>query len=272
MFEMNGKKIFTAFEKNLLLKMIEAARELQIANVGEKLHDAILSGSLEKVKKVIRYNLNENSGYTIPDDALVMAISMNHKKIARFLIDRGANVNAREMMKPSGEVTGNSALIMATENGDIGLVKLLLAKGAEVDSFDINGNTALLDAAARNNTAIVECLLLAGAKTNLWKYSGYSLIFEAVLYRNYVMLQLLLRFGENTEGITSSDARHIMKAAANNWTEGVQLLLLYGLDVNIKDNNGHTMLDYANGNGHSKLADFLKSAGGYATQKAAEFV
>ncbi|MDB4530926.1 ankyrin repeat domain-containing protein [bacterium] len=42
----------------------------------------------------------------------------------------------------------------------------------------------------------------------------------------------------------------------------VELLIGKGLDVNAKDEDGDTPLDWANGNGNRRIADLLRKHGG----------
>ena len=76
----------------------------------------------------------------------------------RFLLDRGADVNARPR-------SGRTALMVAAHSGHVETVKLLLARGADVNA-ECNGDTALTIAKEREEFAIVELLRQAGAKDN----------------------------------------------------------------------------------------------------------
>ena len=57
-------------------------------------------------------------------------------KKARFLIDNGADVNAKDS-------TGNSPLHRAASNGDIYTARLLIDNGADVNTKNDEGKTPL---------------------------------------------------------------------------------------------------------------------------------
>jgi hypothetical protein len=87
---------------------------------------------------------------------LIEATDRNLIGVIRLLIAAGADVNART----NSEFT---ALIIASDHGRIEIVRLLLAAGANVNMKNKNGLTALMNASIRGHTKIVEALLAAGA-------------------------------------------------------------------------------------------------------------
>jgi serine/threonine-protein kinase len=70
----------------------------------------------------------------------------------------------RQLGLTSKNRAGETWLMAAAKRGQIGLVKDLLARGAEVDEKDREGQTALMKAAAKGHAAVVRLLLAAGAE------------------------------------------------------------------------------------------------------------
>jgi len=64
-------------------------------------------------------------------------------------------------------------LINAAENGDVAKVKVLLAKGADVNAKANNGATALIMASQNGHLEVVKALLAKGADVNA-KANGWT--------------------------------------------------------------------------------------------------
>lgn len=79
-----------------------------------------------------------------------------HLKAAGYLIDQGADVNAKNN-------DGNTALILASQLNKKELVELLLAKGADVNASNKRGQTALIAAAIQGQAEVLCPLLRKGA-------------------------------------------------------------------------------------------------------------
>lgn len=98
-------------------------------------------------------------------DALVALAPFGDAALVGRLLDRGADVNAR-VMETRRDMRGRMPLLMAASSDIVPVeaVKLLLARGADVNATGPEGETAL-DLARRNGaTAVVELLTRAGAK------------------------------------------------------------------------------------------------------------
>ncbi len=88
--------------------------------------------------------------------ALHLAGHDGHAAVARFLIQIGrADVDAKDL-------DGETALMVASENGNAILVDLLIKEGADVDVKDNDGQTALMKASKDGHAAVAT--LLKGAR------------------------------------------------------------------------------------------------------------
>ncbi|MDD5326918.1 MAG: ankyrin repeat domain-containing protein [Phycisphaerae bacterium] len=121
------------------------------------LHYATSSGQIEMVKFLIEKGADVNAGYPQKPTPLHLAALQGHLEVAEMLINKGAEVNAKDNF-------GFTPLFLATEKGSKDMVELLIAKGTDVNVKNNNGKTALGMAKERGRTDIVELLEKAGAK------------------------------------------------------------------------------------------------------------
>ena len=83
---------------------------------------------------------------------------------------------------------GTSALMAASEAGDIEVLRLLLEAGAHVNYRDNEGETALALASLRGHVEVVQMLVEACADTNSRRRDGFTPLMRAAA-------QLLLEAG-----------------------------------------------------------------------------
>lgn len=103
-------------------------------------------------------------------------------EIAKLLIARGANVNAR-----SGSATTPLIFLAGLAVKQIkypleAKAELLLAKGADVNAADNSGRTALMAAASLARVGIVQLLLKHGAKADTRNAKGVNALDMALLF------------------------------------------------------------------------------------------
>jgi len=116
---------------------------------------AATTGSLHRMQLLhfAGANVNDQSNGCTP---LFLAAGEGRLDAVRYLLEEGADVNARE-----GH--GNTALSEATYFGHVPIMKELLVRGADVNALTGDG-TALDIAISRNNPAVVDLLVHYGAK------------------------------------------------------------------------------------------------------------
>lgn len=88
---------------------------------------------------------------------LMAAALWGQAEIARFLLDSGADLGAKESS------FGCNALIFACLSGKREVVKLILERGADPNVPDVSGRTPLMAAASVGSASVVETLLSHGA-------------------------------------------------------------------------------------------------------------
>jgi len=177
------------------------------------------------------------------------------------VLNWGGDVDAQH---PGG--TGERGLTMAASRGELRLVTLLLARGANVNAEDRLGFTALHRAAYADHVHVAEVLMRHGADVGAIAHdNGYTPLHCAASFGCSAMVAFLLDHG------ASIDARDAMgrtpvHVAMLHWEKDamwqvVSLLIRRGADTSIQDDEGRTPLATAVERGHAAIADLLRNRG-----------
>jgi ankyrin repeat protein len=111
---------------------------------------------------------------------------------AKMLLDAGANPNAQDKM-------GNTALHLAALNGNLEVVRLLLAHHAAVNAANKMGSTPIINAAIRSDGRVVRMLIDTGADVNAADGTGSTALMWAAYKESGdpAIVDMLLRAGAN---------------------------------------------------------------------------
>ena len=145
---------------------------------------------------------------------LIRAVRRGDIVRVRELLDSGEDPNTREYY------TNLPALIRASEYGHTEIVRLLLDRGADINSQNDSGDTALIIKSKHGKVDMAEFLLDCGADPNIKNIKGDTALMSAARYSNSILVL----------------------AEVADYTKVVELLLLHGADPNIRNNYGKTAL------------------------------
>jgi len=172
------------------------------------------------------------------DQEFLDAVQKRDVTKIQTLLSKGANINAKE------PINGHFALQYAINWPDASLVKLLLDKGADVNTADKNGYTALTDAVRDGGAefaTIAELLIDRGADVHA---NHDAAIFAAVRNAEPSVVRLLLKKGAPVNATDSGRYDEtVLMAAAGGWSvEALQMVLDAGADLKAINKNGETAL------------------------------
>ena len=162
--------------------------------------------------------------------ALSGACFHGNEEAAYLLLNRGADPNSRDV-----ENRDRHTLAVASQRGHIGIVRLLLSRGVDVNYYNRSRNPdAIVWAASRGYARIIEILLDAGANVN-----GVKSTLAAAAERGHVDAAKLLLdrgFDINRSGVVGdrkggAGRTAVSQACQYGHTSMVRLLAEYGCDI-----------------------------------------
>ncbi|ETN42357.1 uncharacterized protein HMPREF1541_01511 [Cyphellophora europaea CBS 101466] len=156
----------------------------------------------------------------------------------------------------------------AAEAGNLGLVRSLLAKGADPEAVDKFGDFPLHYAAFNGHTDVVRLFVEAGVRTSHrdhWGRTAFACALEynrldtvAYMYQNLLPSQL---HSFSTTDRSADTESPVYEAAASGYIDVVREHLHHGRDVDLRDDHGRTLLHHAILNNHVEVIELLRAAG-----------
>ena len=135
-------------------------------------------------------NINVNTDDTINkknhngNSALIIALQANNTNIAKFIINKGADITLFNN-------NGDDALITALRHGHTEIAKNLINKGADITITNNSGNDALITALNHGHTEIATLLINKGADTTITNNNGDSALTIATKKGSSIIKEIL---------------------------------------------------------------------------------
>lgn len=222
---------------------------------------------------------NNNSGWT----ALFYAVNNNNYELAKFLVEKGADVNKNEprgtiLMNAAGsgneqlfDLVLNAGATLNNQDAKFGMnelsyavigankkiVEKLIEKGVKIDVPDNAGKTPLILATEQGNIDLVDLLLAKGASPTLRDKENEDILVKAIKKKDEPMFEKLLQNidGKDFRYIRNSGLLHLAVFYGNQ--SAVELLLKHEYDIDAMADEGHTPLLFATLKNHEKVVQLL---------------
>ena len=118
-----------------------------------------------------------------------------HEYFFKQRSDDDSDLDSNDDLIYYDEYVPTSALLIAVEQNNAQLVKLLVQYGADLEAKVCYSETVLFRAVRMRKLRVITELLRQGANVNTRDRSGQTPLFEAVRQRNVKMISLLLDYG-----------------------------------------------------------------------------
>jgi ankyrin repeat protein len=183
----------------------------------------------------------EKNGVPFSEQAFLDEVTKNNEEAVDLFMKAGINIDAKNAQ-------GRTALMIASENGSMNLLKKLTKPNAtSINAFDKNGYTALMTAARQGRRNIVQALMEAGADVNyiVPSNNGPASALQAAVdasdfkEEHLNIIKYLLQHGAQAKGKNRAGQSPLFFAAEHGRMEAASVLIEKGADVNDADLAGH---------------------------------
>lgn len=208
-------------------------------------------GDLDGLQKYTEFNVLDNAGWT----PLAHAVHWGNDNCVQYLLEKGADPNI---------LTDRDTPIIyfALWRDHPKCLQLLLNYGVDPTTYVIKYGPLLHVALNFNHTECVEILLTYKPDLRVKDSKDGYTVFH---YTSNASLYLILKYADMTDQLQHIDTKNnkgetpLMIASSRCKTTTVRLLLHYGANPYIKDNNENTAKDLAVKEGHQSIVDLIES-------------
>jgi len=181
------------------------------------LHDAAFMGHTETVRVLLERGADVNARDIDENTPLHKTAFMGRIETVRVLLEKGADVHASNNER-------KTPLHYAAGNGHTEIVRALIERNMDVNAIDIPGITSLHYAAGNGHTGAARVLLEGGADVNTKRESGDTPLHHAALYGHTEIVRVLIRAGANIHAANNCGETPIVCAFEQGRHDIVRLL------------------------------------------------
>jgi len=220
------------------------------------------------------HSANDAKKRSPPDPFIQLLAAAHHGDtgiLRKVLVVEGVDINATRTDTPM------TALHIASSQGHVTAVKMLLEANAEINKGHSHGQTPLAAACSRGHEDVVRLLLASQADVEIASRDGTTALTAGCYGGNKEIVRLLLDHGADPTQLTVAEngrgtgASPLITAAYMGRLGCVKLLLEEeGLPLDLQF-EGRTALEWARARGHASCAKVIERAlngGGEATKEA----
>lgn len=235
---------------------------LVYGDINSEFVKAFESGNVSLVKSLLNKGADINTENNYGGSALTVSLRNNRKTLAKFLIEKGIDIHKIERIPgEEDEPYYKSAFIIATEQNDTEMMRLLLKKGAKISYQPGCDGSPMLTASKNNNVEAIKLLIEMGADVNEKVRGGDTPLLNAVCYNSLEVAKILIEEGADVN--EKVHGRTLLLWALRAGSERTALLLIEkGADIFAKsEHTEYSFLNHEDGNSalHFASAQNLKN-------------
>ena len=234
----------------------------QGAKPDEELDNAIVADDAERVSYLLEHGADVNARFGNGYTPLVNAVRFGFTNLVPVLLQHKVDVNAVDL-------SHWTPLMYAAWTDSADMVKVLVQQGASVEAGDEDGLTALGVAAQNGKGHAATALVEAGADVNRPVGKGaYTPLMLAVASGQDEIAEMLITHGADVNGKNAGGITPLMVAAAGDAAHIGELLLKSGADPAARSEDGRTALTIAQANNSAGVVKLLRQSAAHGGAKS----
>ena len=194
------------------------------------LQTAIKDNDITKVKEFMEKGFGLEEHLPNQSTPLLTAVAVRNMEIALYLLELGANPNAK--MK---YYNGRNVLMLALASGNEELALKLIEKGADIKTLDEDGHNMLYFAAEGKLMKMFPLLLKGGLSLNTKREGGKNLMMFAAMSGNTPCVKALVAQGANVNEADDTGRTVLMYACLLGQKDTIKYLIKEGANLDAKD-------------------------------------
>ncbi|CAF0967227.1 unnamed protein product [Rotaria sordida] len=217
------------------------------------LYVAMKSQKFDVVKLLLKHGANPNTVTKFDLTPFLLACAICDLDIIEACIAAGANINFTLSGSNTNNlnITGETALFIATLKDRVDVVKFLIEKGAQVNIQNHCGVSPLHLCAKSGNQELVQVLIQAGANVNITPQGKISIetllavetpLIAAAKKGHVEICEYLIQNGADVNAVTMTGVTPLYTTTEEGHLDVVILLIRHGADIN-QSPKGHVARD-----------------------------
>ena len=250
------KNLFTARTEEEINSILKSEILKPIINASVKLDRHVLIYAMENTPAIAKLLIEKGIGID-PEDIytetpLQWAIIYNKQELVKLLFKKDVILSI------------DNPVIDAIKYNQPGIAKFLIEKGIDINAVDSEGKNALMYAIRNELSEIAKLLIEKGIDIHAVDVKGKNALMHAIQIRNSEVAKLLIEKGIDIHTVNSNGENALIYAIENNLPEVAKLLIEKGIDIHAviqkasdfyTNQNGKNALIYAI---ESKLPEIAK--------------
>ena len=196
---------------------------------------------------------------------LAMAVSFLNEKLTSYLLSKGALLTTRDNQ-------GETLLHLAVHgqgiddgsdnlSNPLSMVKLLLARGADIFAIDQNNFSLLHAVASTDNVSTAEWLIATGVRIDDRTETGATALHIAASWARRAMVLRLIQLGADVQAVDNfgQTPLHNLVTVMSDGAEidTLKVLMARSVRIDAQDIDGKTALHIAAENGYTRMVSAL---------------